>query len=383
MCNLFAQIMIIFGTSVLSFGQQMRKVDNAWKDGRATFYGHEYQTWSIHEGSCGFGYLCGEEGTGWDVASISSSHENFVSSCGRCYEVKCSSSDDDACRDLRGDTSLVVTVTDWCLCSSVQSMYSNHRWCCDDVAHFHLSVWAFEKIAHTKQGVIGLQYREVPCNYIPPKRARPVENPPPPNPVPPHTYCPQSNFPLRQQIINSNHIDPISSIVENQLEHQQIFDNLQQEYKENSVKISDDYKDTFSVLFGIQQQSLNSSLQQIQNLNSSNFVLNSSSLNFEYLHLGQQNSSYLDNKFPVRTFQKFSNDKQNEYLSNSNQDFLQMHAYQLQSMQQKLYNQSDEIYNYKIINESLFLQNSDENFNIQYINTTTCNNTIQIILYKS
>ena len=33
--------------------------------------------------------------------------------------------------------------------------YSNKRWCCNDMDHFDVSVWAFEKLADKKWGVIG------------------------------------------------------------------------------------------------------------------------------------------------------------------------------------------------------------------------------------
>lgn len=34
--------------------------------------------------------------------------------------------------------------------------YSNKRWCCGDMDHFDISVWAFERLASTKWGVIAL-----------------------------------------------------------------------------------------------------------------------------------------------------------------------------------------------------------------------------------
>lgn len=37
--------------------------------------------------------------------------------------------------------------------------YSNKRWCCGDMDHFDVSVWAFEKLADKKWGVIGIKYR--------------------------------------------------------------------------------------------------------------------------------------------------------------------------------------------------------------------------------
>lgn len=63
--------------------------DDGWRYGRATFYGNEPWYWSIHEGSCGYGYLCPNVGTGWDVAALPDVHYEYSGSCGICYEVKC------------------------------------------------------------------------------------------------------------------------------------------------------------------------------------------------------------------------------------------------------------------------------------------------------
>lgn len=49
--------------------------------------------------------------------------------------------------------------------------YSNKRWCCGDMDHMDLSVWAFEKLADKKWGMIGIQVaqllqrkrRSMPC----------------------------------------------------------------------------------------------------------------------------------------------------------------------------------------------------------------------------
>ncbi|KAI3429474.1 hypothetical protein D9Q98_005566 [Chlorella vulgaris] len=42
-----------------------------------------------------------------------------------------------------------------------------------------ISVWAFEKLADKKWGVIGIQYRPVPCNKLPDNPAPPISNPTP------------------------------------------------------------------------------------------------------------------------------------------------------------------------------------------------------------
>ena len=35
--------------------------------------------------------------------------------------------------------------------------------CCGDMHHFDLGVWAFKKFADPGKGVVGIQYRAVPC----------------------------------------------------------------------------------------------------------------------------------------------------------------------------------------------------------------------------
>lgn len=50
--------------------------------------------------------------------------------------------------------------------------YSNKRWCCGDMYHLDLSVWAYEKLAEKKWGVIGISQRDVPCWYKPKNAAK-------------------------------------------------------------------------------------------------------------------------------------------------------------------------------------------------------------------
>eukprot|EP01025_Chloroclados_australasicus_P058357 TRINITY_DN731_c0_g4_i1.p1 TRINITY_DN731_c0_g4~~TRINITY_DN731_c0_g4_i1.p1 ORF type:complete len:456 (+),score=31.35 TRINITY_DN731_c0_g4_i1:82-1368(+) len=196
---MFASKLFIFMISSLVTCQD-------WKQGRATFYGNEWWAWNIHEGSCGFYYLCPEEGTGWDIAALPDAHWAYLASCGRCYEVKCMPS---VFKDNFGEqldrsgicydpeASLVVTITDTCPCNYASNWYSNQRWCCGDMDHLDLSVWAFEKLADTKWGVLGLQYREVSCDYQPYKQALELENMFDPAPIPDGEVCPKGNFPLR------------------------------------------------------------------------------------------------------------------------------------------------------------------------------------------
>eukprot|EP01024_Parvocaulis_polyphysoides_P039463 TRINITY_DN35687_c0_g1_i4.p3 TRINITY_DN35687_c0_g1~~TRINITY_DN35687_c0_g1_i4.p3 ORF type:complete len:198 (+),score=25.99 TRINITY_DN35687_c0_g1_i4:109-702(+) len=148
--------------------------------GRATFYGNEPWWWTIHYGSCGYGYLCKDQGTGWDVVALPDMHHEYAGSCGRCYEVFChptwfsdgygaSIDRTKVCRDE--DASVVVTVTDTCPCIYATNAYSNRRWCCGDMNHLDLSVWAFEKLSEHRWGVIGVKYRQVNCYHTPWKQA--------------------------------------------------------------------------------------------------------------------------------------------------------------------------------------------------------------------
>lgn len=164
----------------------------AWKNGRATFYGLD--GWSIHQGACGFGYQWPDIYPGFDVVAISDASSEFGGSCGRCYEVKCRNADftdgygkpierSSACYDE--SKSVVVRAVDACPCNYPGNAYSNSRWCCGDggagEAHMDLSIWAFEKLASTSIGVMGLSYREVPCSYAPSNVAT-TDYPSPPEP---------------------------------------------------------------------------------------------------------------------------------------------------------------------------------------------------------
>ncbi|KAF6254548.1 RlpA-like double-psi beta-barrel-protein domain-containing protein-containing protein [Scenedesmus sp. NREL 46B-D3] len=156
-----------------------RSKEEPWKLGRATFYGKD--GWSIHTGSCGYGYMDENAGTGWDVAAASDSNKDWKDSCGTCKEVRCKEMwfKDGYGQKLERETicydpaaSLVVTITDTCPCIYPGNYYSNKRWCCGDMYHLDLSLWSFEKLADTRYGVIAIEWRDVPCSYRPVKRAK-------------------------------------------------------------------------------------------------------------------------------------------------------------------------------------------------------------------
>ncbi|KAL0029567.1 hypothetical protein WJX79_004717 [Trebouxia sp. C0005] len=181
-----------------------------WQVGRATFYGTD--GWSIHQGSCGFYYIFQSEPLGWDVAAMSDANPLYPGSCGSCFEVKCnpiSFTDgngqeyDRTSACYNPDQSVVFRITDTCPCNYAANAASNKRWCCGDMTHYDMSIWAFEKLADTKWGVIGLQWRPVPCDYNStdpaPTPANPVvgQEPPPGTQYPPAGYWdkPRSQWP--------------------------------------------------------------------------------------------------------------------------------------------------------------------------------------------
>ena len=43
--------------------------------------------------------------------------------------------------------------------------------------HYDLSVYAFEKLADLSWGVIGINWRRVPCDHQPAQQAPPIANP--------------------------------------------------------------------------------------------------------------------------------------------------------------------------------------------------------------
>jgi hypothetical protein len=150
-----------------------------WQTGRATFYGSD--AWSIHKGSCGYGWLDKGVSTGWDVAAISDRAPDYQGSCGKCKEVRCKPM---GFKDGYGQwldrqnvcyndyASVVVMVTDTCPCVYPGNYASNKRWCCMDMYHLDMSVWAYEKLAGKQWGVIGVSWRDVPCWYKPKSKAK-------------------------------------------------------------------------------------------------------------------------------------------------------------------------------------------------------------------
>lgn len=176
----------------------------SWKIGRASFYGDDGG--SIHNGNCGFGYQYPNVGTGYDVAAVADASPEFAGSCGRCYEVRCQArtvvdgygnSVDRSGVCKVGQQSVVVRTVDSCPCVYPANAYSNKRWCCGDNAgtqgtHLDLSIWAFEKLADPEYGVIGIEWRRVPCSYRSPNPAPAPDSPTPMYEEPPAGAPPPS-----------------------------------------------------------------------------------------------------------------------------------------------------------------------------------------------
>ncbi|KAJ9529832.1 hypothetical protein QJQ45_022243 [Haematococcus lacustris] len=174
------------------FASGSAKIDWQWKSGRASWYGNG--DWPIHIGGCGYDYLWKDEGTGWDVAALADVSPDYYNSCGLCYEIAC---DPTWTSDYYGEkfdrsrvcydssASVVVRIVDTCQCTYPANWWSNKRWCCGDKAHFDVSMWAFEKLAELRWGVIALKYRAVPCGYKPSKPAAELRYPSPGIPVNP------------------------------------------------------------------------------------------------------------------------------------------------------------------------------------------------------
>ena len=148
------------------------------RKGRATYFGAD--AWSIHKGNCGFGDQFPDVYPGVHVLAPSDRSSLFANSCGKCFEVKCRQEPytdgyggvfDNANQCHNTTQSLVARVVDACPCDYPGNAYSNKRWCCQDDGagdmHADLSVWAFEKLGRKGPGSMALEFREVPCNYLP------------------------------------------------------------------------------------------------------------------------------------------------------------------------------------------------------------------------
>ncbi|KAG1668661.1 hypothetical protein FOA52_001268 [Chlamydomonas sp. UWO 241] len=146
--------------------------DDGWRTGRATWYDDD-PSMSVHDGSCMYGYLGGRYGGegNWHVGAMNDGNPLYAGSCGKCFEIKCEPMNfkDNYGQELGRDGAcsstdpINVVMTDTCPCSKPGNEYSNQRWCCGDMDHFDLGIWAFRNMADTSLGVIGIKYRPIDC----------------------------------------------------------------------------------------------------------------------------------------------------------------------------------------------------------------------------
>ncbi|KAL6758471.1 RlpA-like double-psi beta-barrel-protein domain-containing protein-containing protein [Haematococcus lacustris] len=143
-----------------------------WKVARATWY--DDAAWmSVHSGSCMYGYLGNRFGgnQNWMVAALNDGHPRYSGSCGRCYKIRCKpmtvrdnfGQQIDRNNECYNQDPITVVITDTCPCDKPNNAYSNKRWCCGDMDHFDVGIWAFQKFADPGKGVVGIEYQETPC----------------------------------------------------------------------------------------------------------------------------------------------------------------------------------------------------------------------------
>jgi len=182
-----------------SAAKSSRSYTNGWVEGRATFFGRD--AWSLHIGSCGFGFVCPNRWVnqglahGYDLVAISDQSPLFKghkgAQCGQCLEVACRKAvlqdrygeriaRTAQCKDLAA--SVKVKIVDTCDCRYGPNSASNARWCCGDKPHLDVSEWALEKLVKEPRrwGVFAIKYRTVNCDaklYKPAKKVPIVRDP--------------------------------------------------------------------------------------------------------------------------------------------------------------------------------------------------------------
>lgn len=61
--------------------------------------------------------------------------------------------------------SVVVMVTDTCPCYYPSNYNSNKRWCCGDMYHLDMSVWAYEKVSSRVVESLKCKWHLQLCNH--------------------------------------------------------------------------------------------------------------------------------------------------------------------------------------------------------------------------
>eukprot|EP00798_Chlamydomonas_sp_ICE-L_P030310 gene30310-35300_t len=115
----------------------------------------------VHTGSCMYGH----------VGAVNEGAAVFSGSCGKCFEMKCDPRGVtdaygmyiDRSNDCMSQEPVQIVVTDNCPCFKEGNEFSNARWCCGDMDHFDIGVWAFREMASQDKGVVPIKYRQIQC----------------------------------------------------------------------------------------------------------------------------------------------------------------------------------------------------------------------------